>query len=413
MVKRSRLRLVTVIAQILGLFLAAPACDHSNSRTASSVSARPLEQPDHDSGKTIKAPVSNETSAPKTAGENTRYPPLQHGIVDAVHLWLMQMRAIPIGEVVEMKTAGNPMYVTDNFGLTTDDPFINLGFKALPETIGHWQRVVHLDETVIPALSNEGPLALSEMPTLPDIDCIAISSINRRHAEKVYVYDTLRSLFQVFPAEAQINVLVGNADANYLSMPRLVEEVGGRDATRVHVVSTSPEIADYLLSLPLPKRGGWNFSRALLGYTGSRGIILLEDDIDLPKGSPELLQSVLQQAPLPIVSLYNHSCENLPGRRSVAQEGSFHAEVPERWWGFQWYSTGLYIAAPFARPLGAHHLVHLNSFCWDKLINYFLAAHNLDVAYTYPSMIQHRGLVSTGTWGQHESHCYLGDMGGF
>ena len=123
-----------------------------------------------------------------------------------------------------------------------------------------------------------------------------------------------------------------------------------------------------------------------------------------------LLQKLIAQTALPVLSLYNRWCEDMPGRHSVARAENLHIEVPNRDFGFQWYSQGFYVAAPFARALGEHHMMNLNRFGWDMLVNFFLINHNLDVGYTFPSMLQHRGVVSSGLWGQHASSCYLEDV---
>ena len=336
-------------------------------------------------------------------------PQLNIATAQSLHMWLQKLSEVPVGGVIDAQDVGNPIYVTDDFSLTPSDPFINAGFTSVDGSPSQWRREVRLDAAAGATDDGSQLLVLSDMPTLPNIDCIVISSISRKSTDQVYVYATLRSIFQEFPPEAHVNILVGNSDADYVSAANLTEQFGAEDAARVHVIPTPPDVADYLSGLAIAKRGGWNFARGLLKYRGSRGIIILEDDVEWAPGSPALLQNLTEQTRLSVMSLYNLWCETLGGRRAVATSGLLSAEVPDRGWGFQWFSQGFYVAAEFARPLGEHHLVHLNTYCWDKLVNYFLVAHNLDVAYTYPSVLQHRGRVSTGPWGDHASTCYLGD----
>lgn len=337
---------------------------------------------------------------------------LKTDVVNSLHDWLEHVAQSQIGAVVDETEVGNPMSVLDRFLLTPGDAFQNAGFYPETQLKNIWRREVFLDRAAGIAEPSFSDLVLSSLPTLPYIDCIAISSISRPGSDKVYLYETLDSIFRAFPKEAQVNVLVGNKNSEYVEEANLRSRFGEEGAARIHVWPTPDDVSDYLASLPIAKRGGWNFARGLLKYHGKKGLILLEDDVEWASDGAALLQESLMGTTLPIVSLYNQSCEDLPGRRRVSNHGRLSLESPSRDFGIKWYSQGFWVAPEITQALGEHQFIHMNGFCWDGLINTFLEAHGLDSGYCYPSLIQHRGVVSTGPWHEHVSRCFLDDDGG-
>ena len=163
---------------------------------------------------------------------------------------------MPVGGAIDEKEAGHPMYLVNELGLGPSDPFVNAGFAPDADRPGSWVRVVDLESSADAPSSASETLVLSELPSLPDIDCIAIISIGRSETKKVYLYETIRSIFRHFPAEAKVNVLVGNSNDAYVHQAELELRFGEVDAKRIHIFTTSPQATDYLSALPVCKRGG-------------------------------------------------------------------------------------------------------------------------------------------------------------
>ena len=322
--------------------------------------------------------------------------------------WFESLADVKPGSTVKRSEIAHSLAAISDWGHRMD-PWRAMGFHADAEDMNLMHREVDVAAEARLSSHPREQLVLSKMPSLPDVDCVAISSIHRPHVPKDYIYATLKSIFASFPKEVVVNILVGNADTAYLAPEILTAELGEDHLDQIVVIPPSKAMAEYLQQNNVEWRGSWNYARGLLSYRGTRGLVLLEDDVEWAQGSVPILHQILQSTPVPIISLYNVFCQQLQGRVSLLSRAGVSLDQPSREAEFI-RTQGLYFSASVANELGRHQFLRINGYCWDRLLNFFLEDRDMDMGYTFPSLLQHRGHVSSGNWGVHETGCYLDDV---
>ena len=245
-------------------------------------------------------------------------------------------------------------------------------------------------------------------PRLPQVDTIAIISIARPDAGEPYIYATLRSLFATISPDIEVNVIVGDDNPAYLAADVLAHQLGAGPAGHVHVWPATAAWADHLHEhLGVHARAAWNYSRALAGYRGSRGLLLLEDDVVWAHEAAAPLAHLLGPPSPPAISLYNFFCGRLPGGSSATEGPSHILSVAARDlpWKFSRTQTMLYQAALVA-PMAHYMQLRLEVLPLDLLVGEFMAEHELTFGFAEPSMVQHIGRHTTGLGSFHASPCF-------
>ena len=253
---------------------------------------------------------------------------------------------------------------------------------------------------------------------LSEIDSIAIVSVDRSDDGEPYLYRTLRSLFAAFPPDVQVNVLVGNADARYVAFDRLADAVGADNARRVHAWPTSEATANFLRDhLEPSRRGGWNTVRSLRSYRGSKGLLLMEDDIIWAEQAIIPFNDAIKARPVAAFSLYNNRCQALstvisPEVGEVLAHASpdtsplIVAEVDTRVYGFDCMQA-VYYAATLPGPLGRYTHRRMHTMSHDCSVGRFFTENEAVIGYPFPSLVQHIGTKSAyHTWAFHYSPCF-------
>ncbi len=298
------------------------------------------------------------------------------------------------------------------------------GFSAAPQEVERWRNLGFAPSSPDSryslvrgaALVERQPIPLvpTQLPGMPAIDAIAVISIYREDVPQQYIYPMLRSTFDAFEADIEINVLVGNADGAYLATEVLKTELGASRAARVHVWTTAAETADFLgHHFERRRRGSWNYARALLAYGGSRGLLLLEDDVEWGPRGGEVAAALLAEAPLQVVSLYNYQCFRPDGQAAgdrTAPAITTRASRQLLQCGFT-CTQAMYFPAEVVAPVGRHIQLRMHEMPYDMLMHNFFLHHELAVNYTYPSLVQHVGrqtAIHTSP-GFHQTRCFHGD----
>ena len=286
----------------------------------------------------------------------------------------------------------------------------NLGFApASPSSRHALVRGAALVDSQAPTLV---PTSLPEMPA---IDGIAVISIYRQDADQQYIYAMLRSTFDAFPAGIQVNVLVGNADDAYLSDERLAEELGAARAGQVHVWPAAAATADFMAEhFERKRRGSWNYARALAAYGGSRGLLLLEDDVDWGPQAGAIAADLVAAQPLQVVSFYNYECFRADGVEAgemAAPAITTRGSQDLRTVGFT-CTQAMYFPAELTGAVSRYIQLRMHKMPYDNLMNLFFLHHELAANYVYPSLVQHVGwqtAIHTSP-GFHQSRCFHGDQ---
>ena len=310
--------------------------------------------------------------------------------------WLPQAMSTPLGE--EFKIAYD-----DGDALHT---LHSLGFAKLAE--GHYQRKVDL----LP----HGTLVPSAMDDLPEIDAIAVISIHRPFlGDKQYAYDTLRSLMAHLPKQAQINMLVGNADTDYLSHDVLVREIGQEDAERVHITPTPQDVAQFFVGegISTGPRAAWNYARALRSYGGSQHLLLLEDDVSLSANGVAHLQKYLSEPPVSLFALFNDRCAAIEPTWSRPDSAlTIGAKLIERNSDFPTLQAMVY-ASEVANDAGEYLVTRAGRESHDYMLGRFFGQTRSVLGYVQPSIAQHEGRRTTGLSGPNSvpwSTCYAPEL---
>ncbi len=295
------------------------------------------------------------------------------------------------------KTA--PIAVGASTPINDDIPlWENLGFAPHPDDPTQATRQARLDTTFssVPA----------ECEELSHIDCVTMSTIERRTSDKQYVYDTLRSVFATFPVGVQVNLAVGDDRTEFVSRKRLHAELGPLHAEQVHVWAASPAQTAHLKDFKVARRAAWNYARAIRSYQGSTGLLLMEDDVQWAAGGINRFDYWLAGHRLPVISLYNYQGPPFPDDRrfTLADLVTTHINEPRHIFDC---TQAMYIAAPVTRALGDFILLRAHLRPYDLLLDTFCASHRLSIGHTYPSLVQHIGEHTNGLGRFHQSNCFV------
>ena len=308
--------------------------------------------------------------------------------------WFEEAAAVPLGA----KTRAHSGWA----GAGTAQIWHNIGF--VPDASGALERRADLLGE-LPALAS----TLADEPA--GVDCVAVISIDRHGEEEPYLYRTLRSFFAGSPPGLHVNVLVGNDDLDYVSPARLTAALGEAWAGQVHVHPTSPATTAYLRAqLPPYRRGGWNYARALRGYRGTRGLLVMEDDVLWARGGMAAL-AAWRQEPAPLaLSLFNHHCAQLSGEREHTRAAFRVNTVAGRQHTFMNLQAMVYSPA-IADSVGRYMQLRMHKEIYDRVVGWYFTLHSVTIGYAFPSIAQHIGLASAAkghgyTWGFHQSSYY-------
>ena len=286
--------------------------------------------------------------------------------------WVRSLSPFSQGEVV----------ASARFPYVSAQQWANMGFVPLGN--GAWKRAVRIDATV--------ELVEMDVPELPSVDCIAIISVDRDTGDEPYIYRTLRSLFRNLPDGVEVNVVVGDARAEYLSPARLHEVVGPARAARVHVHATDVRTDAFLQEnfLHPRQRAAWNAARVLRSYRGTRGLLAMEDDVIWTAAGLAPLERIMPADRPPLITLFNKPCAKLPG--APAQQPLEPELVRPDLAGHQFlYTQGLWYAPTMAEEGGRYlrEFVHDNHY--DIMLDKLLRRRGWQVGYLYPGILQHIG----------------------
>lgn len=279
--------------------------------------------------------------------------------------------------------------------------FATLGFSEL--TKGCFVRMADL--------SRIERMQASVMPTLTEVDAIAISSIFRPSVSDQYLYRTLRSLLDELPPEAIINVFVGGNQDSYVSDQNIVEQVGEANALRVHVIKVGPGVQEFfdLEEVPVQVRATWNYARVLRSYRGKKSLLFFEDDVELAKNSLQHLRPWLGGTNPELLALFSRYC--VPFKPLEAREGTAIKIEPMTlpvFWAFP-TTQGFAFSRQMAQKASAFMLPRSYTQPYDNLMGQLLIPNAEPYFMVHPSLVQHFGFTTTGlSFGEDfpRSRCY-------
>lgn len=250
----------------------------------------------------------------------------------------------------------------------------------------------------------------------PHVDAIVFLSIFRQHTPEQYLYRTLRSFFDEFPRDIEVNVLVGDADDAYVSQQALAKELGDRAARRVHVVACPNDVSEFFSSgdFSTSARANWNFSRALRAYEGSTNLMVFEDDIVYAHRSATNIAPWLAYMPAQVTYLFNQWCPtDAPAwihPKSVFQAHFFPVARNLDYHTLQ----GAVFTSDIAGDAGDYIAQRLDRESHDFLLARFLSGTTGGAAMFFPSPVQHIGHATTGLSGEGHlpiSRCFQPELG--
>jgi hypothetical protein len=257
------------------------------------------------------------------------------------------------------------------------------------------------------------PLLVSRMAELPEIDTVAVLSINRKSmGDEQYIYPTLRSLFGELPKSAYVNILVGNDDTAYLEHATLARQIGEDAANRVVLIHTSSAITQFWQKeeVSTGPRAAWNYSRALRSYVGTKHLLLLEDDVTLTQNGLAHLRPYLQRPVADVIALYNDRCDRVDvqwiDRYSPLQ---ISRKFVRRSGDFPTLQAMLYNAMT-ANDAGTYLVSRAGRESHDYMLGRFFAKGPDKLGYVKPSIAQHEGRTTTGLSGADSipySECFV------
>jgi hypothetical protein len=302
--------------------------------------------------------------------------------------WLELARNTPLGGYID----------TSQIEIMASLRLYSLGFGSLGP-----QRYVH-----VAPLEATTPLVPTCDAELDAIDAIAIISVDRGLNETPYLYNTLRNVLTHFPQGVQINVMVGDDNADYVAPAKLKEVLGDAWAQRVHVHVPHASVAAFLRDhADVRVRMTWNYARTLRSYLGARHLLLMEDDVQWAYRAAKALNDGLSEAPEAILSAYNRACNLLPGVNLDNLWTPSFVRFPLRCVDLAFACTqAMVFHAPVVGPMGDFIGVRLGKAPVDMLIDLFARLHDLPVTYAQPSMVQHMGKQTTGLGKFHKSQCF-------
>ena len=244
---------------------------------------------------------------------------------------------------------------------------------------------------------------------MPAVDAVALITIDRNNGEEPYIYSTLRSVFSVFPPETQVNVLVGDANSDFVGPEALRREIGADWAARVHVWPTDARTSAFIHQRFLPqRRGGWNYARALRSYSGERGLVLMEDDVVWAAGAIDDMKRLLGASPL-ATTFYNFDCFGPEGADISTSSPTLLHPVRVRDSKFV-CTQGMYFTAALANRLGEHVHRRIHERVWDYIMELLFQDQDLTIGFTLPSLVQHTGVKSAGVTPYfHTTPCFAND----
>ena len=307
--------------------------------------------------------------------------------------WFAEMDAVPMGERLPAPAREAEVAA---------EMWRDMGFVA--DADGYYARRADL-------IGGLPKLVPTHVPELAHIDCIAAISIDRHNGAEPYIYQTLRSLFAAFPAGVHINVLVSNTDVDYLSPEALAASIGPEHSGQVHVHPADAQTAAYLhAELPAYRRGGWNYARALRSYAGTKGLVLMEDDVQWSLGGPKKFDAWMDRQVLPAASLFNDQCAYLSGEQNH-EEADFRIN---RVLGHEHYFVnlqGMFYHHTIANSLGRYLQLRMHREIYDHVVGWYFNNHKVAIGFAFPSIAQHIGKNSaakdsTHKWNFHESSCF-------
>lgn len=220
------------------------------------------------------------------------------------------------------------------------------------------------------------------------IDCISILSVDR--GSQKYVYRTLQNVLEAIPENIPINVYVGNEHTEYLQPATLRKYLPEQSIMRIHIIEFPPEEVCELSTLPLSARARRNYARVLSDYNGTKGLLVLEDDIDLHSSILQDLSILTSHIPTDayIMTLYT----------GVRKDDTSEYTIQTCHHGFS-CTQGMYYTANCTDTLGA--FVRTCDQHYDLAIWEFCLQSSTPLYWVSPSLVQHEGLVSTGLGGVH------------
>ena len=272
---------------------------------------------------------------------------------------------------------------------TAQDTLAALGYRPLPNS-SDWMRDANL--------LLEQPLAMSSMAELPQIDAIAMISTFRPYLQEQYIYPSLKKLFTALPPTAIVNILVGNAQTDYVQPDVLAHAIGADFASRVHIVPAPESTSRYFDTVQawIAKRATWNYARALRSYRGTTNLLLVEDDIDVAPGAFSSLRPYLAAEVAGIYLMYNDRCK--VGKPMWAMPESavtihpftirLNSEFPT--------TQAIVYSSSVAHHVGDYIAVRAGRESYDYMIGRYLADFEYVIGYVYPSVVQHTGLLTSG-----------------
>ena len=280
-----------------------------------------------------------------------------------------------------------------------------LGFSHQGEQM--WRRDANMlaTETLVPSL----------MPELPEIDAVAVISTFRPQVREQYIYETLTQLFRALPAEAQVNVLVGNSDTDYVAPAVLSEKLGDAHAARIHVIFTPTDVDQYFKAhrSKVSVKATWNYARALRSYRGDKHLLLFEDDIVLADHALMAIRPLLLQKRTGIFSLYNDRCSSVEAWwQPEGSKLSVGTQVMRENGGDFPSTQAIVYAASLANDLGDYLTLRAGREPYDYMTGRYLVQFNYEIGYVDPSVVQHVGYATTGLSAGHppRTSCFLPDL---
>lgn len=128
-----------------------------------------------------------------------------------------------------------------------------------------------------------------------------------------------------------------------------------------------------------------------LAPTSRAWCVVLEDDAVPVPGFREQLAAALDAAPAPIVSLYLGRCR--PGNAQATIRANTDAETPWFITNRLLHAVGVAIRTELVPSMVAHTAA-MGACPIDEAISHWAATHQLPVAYTWPSLVDHADLPS-------------------
>ena len=296
-----------------------------------------------------------------------------------------RLDSIPVGSVITLD---------DNHPVPID-LLRNTGF--LQESSTSFRRESRLDQKI-------SSLQYFDSPFLANIDCIVMLSIHRRKEEENYIFNTLKETFSSLPSDIVINILVGNDDDDYLSIQNLSANLDEDMTDRIRVHRTATRESSFLAAnMPFYSRAAWNYSRAVLSYSGTKGLLVLEDDLNWSRQALNYLSKWTSTGSPDIISLYTRK-NYLRPRYSAFGSLILMPSSPETP-RFE-CSQAMFFRPDVANDLGHYLLPRLTTTSYDWNIDAFINASKTTIGYAFPSLVQHMGRKSSGLGSFHQSDCF-------